>query len=232
MAHARLIKSIIDKLPPVENGAMVYFDVDMPGFGLRIGKTKKTFIAQRDILGKTHIKTIGTYGIWTPEQARKEAREKLHLMSKGIDPDEAKKLQQAKIITLRELAEEFYAARKTLKEETKKAYAGYLKCHLSDWMDKPAIEITEEAFSKRYTFIGENRGKTVANCVRRTLSSMLNYAITSHKLFDKNPIRIIAETKSAYPNNRRRTYIKPHQLKAWFEAVNNLPNRTFRDYLF
>lgn len=78
MPRVKLIKSVIDKLPLVERGAVVYFDVDMPGFGLRVGKTKKTFIAQRDVLAKTHISTIGVYGIWTPEQARQEARERSH----------------------------------------------------------------------------------------------------------------------------------------------------------
>jgi integrase len=60
---------------------------------------------------------------------------------------------------------------------------------------------------------------------------MLNYAIAAHKLIDKNPVRIIADTKSGYRENRRRNYIKPHQLKAWYDAVNNLPNRIYRDYL-
>jgi hypothetical protein len=85
MPRLKLTKSVIDKLPPVEKGAVVYFDVDMPGFGLRVGTTKKTFIAQRDIMTKTYISTIGVYGIWTPEQARQEARERLLLLSKGID---------------------------------------------------------------------------------------------------------------------------------------------------
>ena len=83
MPRTRLTKAVIDKIPLVESGALVFFDTDMPGFGLRVGKTKKTFIAQHDIFGRTHISTIGTYGIWTPELAREAAREKLYLMSKN-----------------------------------------------------------------------------------------------------------------------------------------------------
>lgn len=41
----------------------------------------------------------------------------------------------------------------------------------------------------------------------------------------------ILQRFNIYPDRRRRTYIKPHQLKAWYDAVNNLPNRTYRDYL-
>jgi len=231
MPKMRLIKSEIDKIPLVEHGSITFFDTQMPGFGLRVGKTKKVFIAQRDILARTHVSTIGNYGIWTVDEARQEARERLLLLSKGIDPDEEKRKRKAKTITLRELADEFYAARKTLKASTKTAYQAYLRCHLSDWLDKPVIEITEEAFSKKYVFIGENRGKTVANCVKRTLSSILNYAIAAHRLMERNPVRIIAETKAAYASNRRRNYIRPHQLKVWHEAVRNLPNKTYSHFL-
>ncbi|MBW7911300.1 MAG: tyrosine-type recombinase/integrase [Alphaproteobacteria bacterium] len=106
-----------------------------------------------------------------------------------------------------------------------------MTCHVADWLDKPVTNITEDKMVKRYTLIGETRGQTVANCVRRVLSAMLGYAMVAHKLFDKNPVRIIAETKSAYPEKRRDGHLKPHQLKPWYEAVNSLPNRTYRDYL-
>lgn len=230
MPRTKLIKSVIDKLPLAEGRPIVYFDETLPGFGLRVGQTKKTFIAQRDIDGRTITKTIGTYGTWTPEQARVAAREKLFFLSQGIDPDEAIKKKRARNITLRILMEEFLSARKNLKPRTKIDYRRNLEFYLSDWMERPVTEITEEKFSKRYVYIGENNGKTVANNLRRILSSILNYAIASHKLFDRNPVHIIAATKTAYPINRRRNYIKPNQLKAWYEAVNNLPNRTYRDF--
>jgi hypothetical protein len=128
MPHAKLIKSEIDKLPFAEKGVVNYFDTELRGFGLRISQNRKTFFVQRDINTKTHVVNIGSYGIWTPDQARKDAKDKLHLLSKGIDPNEAKKEKQAKTMTLRELADEFYAARTSLKPDTIKAYEGYLYC--------------------------------------------------------------------------------------------------------
>ena len=232
MPHLKLTKSNIDKVPLAENGQMIYFDTEMPGFGLRVGKTKKTFFVQRDINAKTYASTIGVATIWTPDQARQEARERLLMLSKGIDPNEAKRQESVKQMTLRAVMEEFFVERNKLKPRTRDSYRDNIERYLVDWLDKPITDITEDKFSKKYRYIGENNGKTVANNVRRILSSMINFYIASHKLFDdRNPTRIIADTKSGYKENRRRTYIKNHQLKPWYAAVNNLPNRTYRDYL-
>src|SRR5690606_479921 len=114
---------------------------------------------------------------------------------------------------------------------TKEDYQFYMDYYLADWMQKPVASITPEKFSQRYIHIGENNGRTVANNVRRVLSSMLNFGIASYHLLEKNPTRIIAETKSAYPDNRRQNYIKPHQLKAWHTSVCKLQNEVYRDYL-
>ena len=83
MPRIKMTKSVIDKLPLVDKGAIAYFDIEMPGFAIRVGKTKKTFFVQRDIRGRTHVSTIGTYGLWTPDLARQEARERLLMLTKG-----------------------------------------------------------------------------------------------------------------------------------------------------
>lgn len=232
MPKARLTKSVIDKLPFQKAGVQVcYFDETLPGFGLRVGATKKTFFVQKDINGKTTARTIGVYGILSPDQAREEAREKLYLLSKGIDPDEERRKARLKVLTLDQLAEEFFKSRKNMKPRTRSDYRRTIDKYLADWRDKPITDITDEKFYARYTEIGEKNGPTMANNVRRILSSILNYGIAAHRLFDRNPVQYIASTKSAYPNKRRDNYIKPAQLSAWYQAVNNLPNRVYRDYL-
>jgi len=233
MNKVKLIKSVIDKLPYAENGhkPTTYWDTELKGFGLRVGRQTKAFFVQRDINTKTYIRKIGPYGIFTPEEARNIARIKLLSLAQGVDPEEAERQQKIKAMTLRQLMDEYFVVRKKLRPYTKSTYRNYLNCHVADWLDKSVTEITEDKVMKRYTLIGETRGQTVANCVRRVLSAMLGYGMVAHKLFDKNPVRIIAETKSAYPEKRRDGHLKPHQLKPWYEAVNSLPNRTYRDYL-
>lgn len=83
MAKIKFTKAVIDKLPPPKKDGDTYFAEDMAGFGLRVGKTKKTFFAQKDILGRSCCVTIGTYGTWTVDEARTEARQLLLMMEKG-----------------------------------------------------------------------------------------------------------------------------------------------------
>lgn len=231
MAKIKFTKAVIDKLPPPKKGGDTYFAEDMAGFGLRVGKTKKAFFAQKDIRGRSCCVTIGTYGTWTVDEARTEARQLLLMMEKGIDPRQEKRQKQATAMTLKELTESFLDARKTLKPKTRKDYQYYVDHYLDDWKRKPVTDITEQKVLERYKRIGENNGQTLANNVKRVLSSILNYGIATYRILEKNPVRIIAEAKAAYPDNRRRRYIKPHQLKAWYDAVMGLQNEVYRDHL-
>lgn len=233
MNTVKLTKSVIDTIPYVSEGSkpVHYWDIELKGFGLRVGRQTKAFFVQRDINTKTYVRKIGAYGIFTPEEARKIARNKLNMLAQGIDPDEMERQKKVHSMTLRELVDEYISARKNLRAYTKSSYRNYLNCHVADWLDKPVTDITEDKITKRYTLIGETRGHAVANNVRRTLSAMMGYGMAAHKLFDKNPVRIIAETKTGYAEKRRDGHLKPHQLKPWYEAVNNLANRTYRDYL-
>ena len=53
----------------------LYMDLELRGFGLLVGRKKRSFVAQSDIKGRTTRVTIGQYGVWTVDQARKKARE-------------------------------------------------------------------------------------------------------------------------------------------------------------
>lgn len=231
MPRVKLTKAVIDKIPHTDKGQLLIWDSELRGFGLCVGQNSKTFVVQRQINGRSRRIVIERYGVITAEQARRLAAENLFMMGQGIDPNEEKRARRAKSITLRELAEEFLKVRNNLKERTKADYLYNLEKYLADWMEKPVKEITEEKFQKRYFYIGEHNGPTSANNVKRILGSILTYAIAAHKLFDKNPVRIISDTKSAYPIKRRRTYIKPSQLPAVWKAIHADPHDTFRDYL-
>lgn len=105
MPRAKIIKAFVDQVPHTERGQMAYCDIDLPGFYLIVGSQTKTYAAQRDMQGKAIRCTIGRHGHFTPEQARKIAKEKLYLMSIGINPNRQEKDQQAKAVTLNEVLE-------------------------------------------------------------------------------------------------------------------------------
>lgn len=231
MPHTKLTKTVVEQIPFTDKGQLRFNDSELSGFHLIVGMKAKTYAVQRDIAGKSVRVTIGRHGVYTAEQARKEAAKHLFFMSQGINPNEEKKREQTKGMTLEELAEDFFNARSNLRERTQTDYRYNLTKYLADWLKKPVADLTEDMVRRRYTHFGKNHGKTVANNVRRILSSILNYGIAAYKILERNPVRIIAETKSGYPIKRRRTYIKPHQLPAWWEAVEDEETDTSRDYL-
>ena len=231
MPKAKITKTVIDQAPYTKSGQNLLWDTELKGFGLCINQQSKTFIVQRNVNGISKRITIGRYGVLTPDQARKLAIKNILIMSQGIDPNEEKKERRLQSLTLDDLADEFFKARNTMKDRTKASYRYCLNKYASDWLHKPVTHITPDKFKKLYFYVGENHGHTTANGIRRILSSILNYGIAAHNLFDKNPVRIIADTKSAYPNKRRRNHIKPHQLPAWWKAVHEEENDTGRDYL-
>lgn len=231
MPVTKLTKSNIDKIPYSEKGQVLYHDENLKGFMLRVGRNTKAYCVYNTVNGRNKQITIGRHGVFTPEQARNVAKEKLLQMAKGIDPDAALKASAQKMMTLLELTDEFLSVRVQLKPQTKHFYKYYVKKYVGDWANRPVINITEKMISERYLFVGENNGHATANNLRRYLGSLLNYAMVAHRLFDNNPVSIIARTRSAFPDKRRTNVISPHDLPVWWQAVEDLEGHIMTDYL-
>lgn len=80
MPKIKLTKTAVDAVPFSEKGQKLYCDQDLPGFYLIVGGQSKTFAVQKDMQGRSVRYTIGRYGHFTVEEARKVAKEKLYLI--------------------------------------------------------------------------------------------------------------------------------------------------------
>lgn len=96
MAEKRkLNKTNLAKLEPVDGQQTVYWDTEQPGFGVRVSNGRLvdgvreygyTFFCQGRLRGRVIKVTIGKAPTFSPELARKKAREYLGKMAAGQDP--------------------------------------------------------------------------------------------------------------------------------------------------
>jgi len=230
MPKAKITKTFVDKTPFTEKGQVLYCDTELAGFYLITGMKSKTYVAQKDIQGKTIRFTIGRHGHFTPDEARKIAKDKLYLMAQGINPNIKEKEDNRKIITLSQVLESYCNTRKSINEKTKSSYKYYINKYLSNWLDNLMADIDKAMVIDRHSYIGEEHGKRVANHTIQILRALFNHANATFDICEINPVSYMSKTKAWYPEKRRRTYIKPYQLKTWWDAVQTLENDTMRDF--
>ncbi len=91
----KLNKTSLTKLEPIDGAQTVYWDTDQPGFGVRVSNGRLvnevreygyTFFCQGRLRGKVTKITIGKAPTFSPDLARKKAREYLGKMASGQDP--------------------------------------------------------------------------------------------------------------------------------------------------
>ena len=250
MAKLKLTKSNIDRIPLTQSGQQLYWDTELSGFGLVIGQTSRSYIAQSNIANKSVRMTIGRHGIFTSDEARLKARFLLNEMAQGINPVERKRSVQVQGITLCEAFNAFLKVRK-LKPNTVYDYQNTINASFKKWLDKPLKELTREMVSNRYRAIQKEiaerhkdttgiRGQSYANGAMRILRSVYNFAKAYFEdaHLPENPVNGLSDTRTWFKNRRRQSLITIHQLPVWFKAVSCLSDplendkaETARDYL-
>ena len=230
MPKAKITKTFVDHVPNSEKGQIAYCDTELRGFYLIVGTDSKTYVAQKDIKGRTVRFTIGRHGHFTAEQARKIAHEKLYQMANGIDPSKALEETLIQKLTLNDIFDKYLKSRRDLKPRTIEDYKYCMDKYISDWKNLRLTEITKDMIGKRHTSISENNGTVIANGTMRLVRALFNYANAVYSICPENPVSYLTHTRSWNRETRRRNYIKPHQLKKWWEAVHALENDTYRDF--
>lgn len=190
---AKLTKSYIDKVKAPSSGDALHWDTELKGFGLRITPQRKlSFVVQGRIgAGRASASvrlTIGPYGVFTVDQARDVARERLRDMRMGIDPRAAAKASAVQRRTLREVADD-YIRDIPLKDTSKKAITQAVDATFKDigWRDKPLVGITRSMVDESFLKMRE-RAPGHANHAFGILRALFNYAIRQYTNDDKTPI--------------------------------------------
>jgi Arm DNA-binding domain len=163
MPQTKLGKRTIDALKPKTERYTVW-DAGVSRFGLRVMPSgERVYVLKYRAGGQQRWYTIGRHGSpWTPDEARKKAKELLGDVEKGIDPA-ARRDADRQAITVSELCDLYLAEGVAHKKPlTLKADRGRILHHLKPLLgSKRADAVTREDISRVLREV--QSGKTAAS---------------------------------------------------------------------
>lgn len=199
MPKLKLTKTNIDRVakPGLSKSDVLHWDTETKGFGLRVSPTGiTTFIFQKRVKDTTkEVRlTIGTYGAWTVDDARRRAEQFRHQFEDGIDPRDVRKQDEASKVTLRDVADAYFARPGMLKASTRAEMDRHVTQVFAAWQERPVASITPAECRKRYNEMAtkglRDRGPAPvqAQASMITLRTLINFAKDEYLLADGTPI--------------------------------------------
>lgn len=228
----KLTKTFVDEVRPPEAGYAIHWDDKISGYGLRVTASGvRAFIAQGRVRGKSVIVTIGRYGLYPEDKARKRAQSILQGMREGIDPRDAKKADVAMRVTLGEVCEAYVSRPGRLKASTRTEYKRHVDKVFAAWKDKPIVQITEDDVRKRHRALveggldGKKGAPASANAAMVTLRILLNFAGRQYRrgdgtpLIQRNPVEVLKDHWAPL-GSRTDRYIDRRRIGEVWNALN------------
>jgi integrase len=197
MPKMKLTKTNIDRVRKPSTGTVIYVDTETKGFGLRVTASgAASFIVQGMIAGQSKEAriTIGSYGAWTVDDARRRAEQYKHQFEDGIDPRDVKKQDEAMRVSLMEVCTAYISRPGKLKASTGAEYKRHVEKVFAAWKDKPIVSITRDMVQERHRELVENglEGKkgapASANAAFVTLRILINFAMDEYRRPDGDPL--------------------------------------------
>lgn len=209
------------------------WDSEMPGLGVRVSNSRKTFFVMRYVDRKKVRSTVGVFPVMNVDDARKEARALLLEMQKGINPNVIKqKRKDDSEITLCSVYESMIRDNQEISQTTKDIYEQKYNKHLLHWKARQVNEITESMVINLHDKISVSSGKIAANQALKLLRSILNYSKARYKIPVENPVMILSALKKWHKEEPRKRTIREEDMSAWYKAVEEYPTGDHgRDYL-
>lgn len=171
----KLTETFAKKLQHSSQGTQKYWDSDIKGLVLFVGKRSKTWYFQKDVGGQTRRVLIGRHPIISAQAARQTAMELALEMGRG-----AGKVAQIGPPTL-EMAMQAYLARPKLRSDSyRHGVRAYMENQLKDWMRLPLDEISKSMVVRRHQQLADY--PSTANHALRYFRSIYNHARRTHDL--------------------------------------------------
>jgi integrase len=213
----KLTKRVLDATRCPDTGQIFLRDADIPGFGVRLTKSGKTFILEKRIHGQMRRITIGAYGPLTLEKARERAIGLTHDIIQGRDPAQARQ-EKRQEPTWGELSA-LYLERHGPRKRTAWNDRNMLNCYFEGWVHRRLSSLTRKDVALLHGQLGE-KAPYAANRVVALVRKMFNLARLWGVYTSDNPATGI----ESFPEEKRDRFVQPHELPKLFEALHAEPN--------
>ncbi|MEP1539179.1 MAG: tyrosine-type recombinase/integrase [Paracoccaceae bacterium] len=228
MPKLHLTKSVVEKLQPANNVDIVFWDIAMKSFGIRIKPNgSKSYIIQyrNRNTGRSRRMTIGQHGpLFTLNQAREIARGLLSDAARGADPVAEKKAMRA-APTMSELADRYLLEHAIPKKRANSIRndRSMLDRHILPKIGKMKVSETRSSdIAKLHNNLVDRTYQ--ANRVLALLSKMFSLAIR-WELRPDNPANGIEK----FQEEKRTRWLNDDELNRLVSALNQHPNQVAAD---
>lgn len=207
-------KTVAALVLPTGKPYAIFWDSELPGFGIRLNPTSKVWVVQYRAARKSRRETIGRVDAVSLEKARDRARDTLARVQLGADPhaEKAEALAQ-QATTFKAVADRYLkSAAERLKSRSYNEVARHL---LKDWKsiaDVPLKSIDRGAISIRLEEIAESSGPIAANRARASISALYSFAL-GLGLCEQNPV--VGTIKPGREIKRDRVLADPEIASIW-----------------
>jgi integrase len=227
MPALKLTSTSIQKLPIPAFGQVLYRDTERKGLAVRVTPSgKKCFVIDKwdKEKGRVARVVISDVNELTVYQARIQADKLIGQVVRGSNPVEERRRRKVRGVTLREVHAAYMKARKNLAASTTRDYHRLVNVYVPDWLDRPMATITKDDIEERHAAIGKRSGPAQANYLARLLRALFyfaneKYSTDGEPFIPVNPVKRLSSARAWFRVDRRQSYIKPTQLKAWFQAL-------------
>jgi len=168
----------------------IYFDDDLPGFGIRLRSGgKRVWIVQYRVAGRQRRSTLGDCRKIDLATARAEGKRRLAQASLGSDPQADKAAAKARAaVLLGPLVDRYLALKQPkVRKNTYVADKRYLTSYFKPLRGLPVDDATRKQVAARLNDILLEHGATAAARARQSLSAFFSWAIREG-LVEANPV--------------------------------------------
>ncbi len=171
----KLTETYVRKLSPSVVGTAKYWDSEIKGLGIFVGKRSKTWYFQKDVGGQTRRVMLGRHPLIGATAARQTALGYALEWGRGSG-----RVAQIGPPTLADATDTYLARPKLRSEAHKNGVRRQFEVHLKDWMGLPLDEITKRMVADRHHQLSDR--PSTANHTLKYFRTVWNHARRTYDL--------------------------------------------------